>query len=60
MKNKSNGKQVTRKVAGKAIKYVTTLYEKGVSRIRNRRVRNASTLNFAKTALNYGKAYEKD
>ena len=54
------GKQVTRKVAGEAMKYAPLFYEKGVSRVKNRSVRNALNSNFANTTLNCGTAYAQD
>lgn len=50
-------KQVTGKVAGSAIKYAPSLYEKGVSRIKNKRIRNAFNPHFANIALTHGAAY---
>lgn len=45
---------------GKAIKYGPSIYEKGVSMVKNRRVRNVVNSNFAYTVLNYGTAFAQD
>ena len=54
------GKKVTKKVRGKAITYGPSLYEKGVSMVKNRRVRNVLNSNFAYTALTYSTAFGQD
>lgn len=53
-------KQVTKKVAGEAIKNAPSLYYNGVPRVKYKRVRKGLDSNFANTALNYRTAYAQD
>lgn len=53
-------KQVTKKVAGEAIKNAPSLYYNGVPRVKYKRVRKGLDSNFANTALNYCTAYAQD
>ena len=53
-------KQAPQKIAEEAIKYVPELYEKRVSKVKNKSEKDALYINFTNTTLNNGSAYPQD
>ena len=50
-------KKINKKTLKEGLKRVTDLYNRGISRIKNNRIKNALNSNLANTALNYGNIF---